>query len=119
MDPEYEIALNTAGVEVEDNVATVSGHQALNRMVRYWGFQTIPYFPHSFACEEALNFSEWWVDLMAEYDKEATEKCLELLDMPMTWSVSNGIIYVEHPLFIGAANGYYPEEKKTVCWNPQ
>ena len=119
LDPEYEIALNTEGVKVENSVATVSGNPMLNRLLRYWGFQIIPYFSHSFDCEGSIKFAEWWTALMMEHDEEATTKCLEILNMPMTWSVYNGIIYVEHTLFIGAANGYFPKEKKTVCWNPQ
>ena len=118
VDPEYEIALNTDGVEVENGVATVYGHPALNRMIRYWGFQLIPYFPHSFTCKESIKFADWWFDLMVEYDEEAAKKCHDVLNMPMTWSVWNGIIYVEHPLFVGAANGYYPAKKKTVVWAP-
>ena len=118
LDPEYEIALNTDGAKVENNVATVYGHAALNRMIRYWGFQLIPYFPHSFDCKESIKFADWWFNLMVEHDEETALKCHEILDMPMTWSVSNGIIYVDHPLFIGAANGYFPETKKTVVWSP-
>ena len=118
VDPEYEIALNTEGVEVENGVATVYGNPALNRMIRYWGFQLIPYFPYSFTCKESIKFADWWFDLMVEYDEEATKKCHEVLNMPMTWSVWNGIIFVEHPIFIGAANGYYPTKKKTVVWTP-
>lgn len=119
VDPEYEIALNTENVSVKDSVTTVYGHPALNRMIRYWGFQLIPYFPHSFDCKESIKFADWWFNLMAEYDEETAWKCHEILNMPMTWSVWNGIIYVEHPLFIGAANGYFPEKRKTVMWSPQ
>lgn len=116
LDPEYEVALNTKGVDVKDNIATISGYPQLNRLIRYWGFQLIPYFPHSFDCEESKKFSDWWFELMLEYDAEATQKCLEILRMPMMWSVWNGIIYVEHPLFTGAANGYFPARRKTVKW---
>ena len=42
----------------------------------------------------------------------------EDMDMPMEWSVWNGIIYIDHPLFVGAANGYYPTRKKVVKWFP-
>jgi len=109
LDPEYEIAQNTGGTEIR-------GDPALNRMIRYFGFNIIPFFPHSFNCYEASKFADWWGDLMYEYDEEATGKLYEALSMPMTWSLQNCIIYVEHPLFIGSANGYYTEKKKVVKW---
>jgi len=118
LDPEYEIALGTKGVEVTDGVAKVSGNPLLNRLLRYWGFQIIPFFSHSFDCEEAGKFASWWIELMRQYDDEAVTRCLEMLNMPMRWSVSNCIIYVDHPLFIGAANGYLPKKKKVVEWLP-
>lgn len=118
LDPEYEIALGTKNVEVADGVAKVSGNPVLNRLLRYWGFQIIPFFSHSFDCEEATKFASWWIEIMRQYDDEAVTSCLELLSLPMRWSVSNCIIYVDHPLFIGAANGYLSKEKKVVEWLP-
>lgn len=118
LDPEYEIALNSNHVKTEDGVIHAGGNPMLNRLIRYWGFQIIPFFPHSFTCLEAGVFANWWFNLMKEYDPQASMKCFDILNMYMTWSVWNGIIYVDHPLFIGAANGYFPTEKKTVVWSP-
>jgi len=120
LDPMYEAALNTESVEkVAPGHVKVAGEPRLNRLARYWGFNIIPFFPHSFDCEEAMKFSEWWVKLMREKDVEATDACLDMLSMPMKWSMKNCITYVEHPLFIGASNGYYVPEKRVVEWFPK
>lgn len=119
LDPMFETALNTDDHEVvSENHVKVSGSPYLNRLIRYWGFNLIPFFPHSFDCEKALNFAQTWHKLMKEYDEEASTACLEALDMPMVWSMSNGITTVEHPLFFGSANGYYRKDKITVEWFP-
>lgn len=117
LDPMVEIGLNTGGVEGDTQSIDVVGHPFLNRMIRYFGFNIIPFFPHSFDCEEALKFAKIWFDLMGEYDDEASEACLEILKMPLVWSLNSCIIYVEHPLFIGAANGYYTEKRKEIKWS--
>jgi hypothetical protein len=120
LDPMYETALNTSTVEkAGSGHVKVSGEPRLNRLIRYWGFNIIPFFPHSFECEEALKFSEWWIRLMRKKDRRATDACLEALNMPMTWSMKNGITYVEHPLFIGSSNGYYVPENRVVEWFPK
>lgn len=119
VDPMFEIAVNTKNSEItEDNKVRVSGHAYLNRLIRYWGFNIIPYFPHSFDCEESIEFAVKWFSLMREYDEEAADACAEILNMPMRWSLRNCIIYVEHPLFFGAANGYYTDRKLEVIWIP-
>jgi hypothetical protein len=119
LDPMYETAVATKGVEhVGKNHVKVAGHPSLNRLMRYWGFNVVPFFPHSFDCEDAVKFGEWWFKLMLEYDKEASEACMAILNMPMKWSLQNCITYVEHPLFMGSANGYYTDEPRVVEWFP-
>jgi len=119
LDPMYEMALNTESVEViSDTHVKVSGSPYLNRLIRYWGFNLIPFFPHSFDCEKSLGFAETWHKLMKEYDDEAAEACLAALNMPMVWSMSNCITTIEHPLFLGSANGYYRKDKIVVEWFP-
>ena len=115
----YEMAANTGGAEVDLNGVKVSGDPLLNRLCRYWGYNIIPFFPHSFDCKEAKKFAQTFYNLMYEYDEEAVMACLEVLSMPMTWSLNNCIIEVQHPLFWGAANGYHTKEKLTVQWFPQ
>ncbi len=115
----YEMALNTEGAEVDGNTVKVEGHPILNRLARYWGYNMIPFFPHSFDCDDAIIFARTFRDLMREYDQEATDACLEVLSMPMVWSMTNCITTVDHPLFWGSANGYYRPETVTVEWFPQ
>ena len=119
LDPMSEMALNTDGARVLDNGAIeVSGHPYLNRLIRYFGFNIVPFFPCSFKCQEAIGFAKTWFSLMREYDEEAADACLEAQSVPMVWSLKNCITYIEHPLFIGSANGYYTEQKKEVRWLP-
>ena len=120
LDPMFEMAENTSNVEhVNGNHVKVEGNPLLNRMCRYWGYNIVPHFPHSFDCEESITFAMKWYEIMREYDAEAVQACLEVLSMPMRWSMMNCIIEVEHPLFRGSANGYYRPEKITVEWYPK
>jgi len=120
LDPMHEVALNTESVEkIKAGHVKVSGSVLLNRLIRYWGFNLIPFFPHSFDCEEAITYGKWWFKLMQEHDQAAADACLSALSMPMVWSLQNCIIRVEHPLFSGSANGYYTSEKKVVEWFPE
>jgi hypothetical protein len=120
VDPMFEMALNTENHErVSKQKVKVSGNPLLNRLCRYWGYNIIPFFPHSFDCAEALKFADKFYGLMREYDEEAVEACYEVLSMPMMWTLNNCIIEVQHPLFWGSANGYYRPEKVTVEWFPE
>lgn len=120
LDPMYEMAENTENVEyVKRNHVKVMGSPLLNRLCRYWGYNIVPHFPHSFDCAPSKVFADKWYGLMREHDEEAAEACLAVLSMPMVWSMSNCIIEVQHPLFWGSANGYYREGKITVEWYPE
>lgn len=118
LDPMFEMAQNSQHEVVDTYHVKVSGNPRLNRLIRYWGFNIIPFFPCSFNCSDADKFAEWWFKLMKECDSEAAEACLEILNVPMLWSLSNCITVVEHPLFTGSANGYYTPEKRVVEWFP-
>lgn len=119
LDPMFETAMNTSNIEVvTPNEVKVGGHTYLNRLIRYFGFGVIPYFPHSFDCKPSIDFAVKWFNIMREYDEEAADACVCALNQPMTWSLNNCIIYVEHPLFIGSANGYYTSEERVVYWMP-
>lgn len=119
VDPMYETAENTPNSEMnEDGSVRAYGNPMFNRLIRYFGFQVIPYFTHSYDCEPSKEFAEKWWGIMHEYAPEASEQLLEILNMPMTWTLKNLIIYVEHPYFRAAANGYdFPEVRK-VYWDP-
>lgn len=119
VDPMYETALQTSNHKIlKEGEVEVHGHPYLNRLIRYFNFTIIPFFACSYECEEAIKFSETWFKLMKEKAPTACEKLLEVLDMPCTWSLNNLIIYVDHPLFRGAANGYQFPKKRVVHWKP-
>jgi len=119
LDPMYEMAENTVNHEVSKiNHIKVSGNPMLNRLARYWGLNIIPFFPHSFDCIKAGDFADTFFNLMRERDEEAADACLEMLSMPMKWSMLNAVTILEHPLFFGSANGYYRTEKVVVEWFP-
>lgn len=117
VDPMYETALNTDGAElVKRGEVRVWGNPIFNRLIRYWGFQCIPYFAHSYDCKESAKFADVFFGIMKEKAPDECEKLMEVLNMPMTWSVNNLIVEVQHPLFIGVVNGYYWPEKLTMHW---
>jgi hypothetical protein len=120
LDPMYEMAYNTSDSESGSTKYSikVSGNPMLNRLARYWGFNIIPFFPHSFDCAKAGDFADTFFNLMRERDQDAADACLEVLSMPMKWSMLNAVTTLEHPLFFGSANGYYLPEKVTVEWFP-
>jgi len=120
LDPMYETAENTKNATTkEENIIEVTGSPWLNRLIRYWGFNLIPFFPHSFDCPFAEIFAKKWWKLMEECDPEAAQACYEALNMPMVWSMNNCITTIDHPLFWGSANGYYRPDKVTVKWFPE
>jgi len=120
LDPMYEMAANTENHQaITQHHIQVTGVPLLNRLCRYWGFNIIPHFPHSFDCKESQRFADIFFKLMKDCDEEASNACKEVLNMPMKWSMKNCITIVDHPLFIGSANGYYTKEERTVEWFPQ
>jgi len=119
IDPLFEAAANTEGSERDGNTVTVTGHPWFNRFIRYFGFHVIPYFTHNLKCPESEKFAEIFHSLMMEHSPDAVEALDEALTMPVTWTLNNLIIEVDHPLFRGAVNGYYWPEKLTVKWSPE
>jgi len=101
MDLVYETAQNTKG----------ECSPFLNTTLRYFGLKIIPHFSCGFDCEESIKFAEEWYKLMIKKDEQAAEGLLEVLSMPVKWSLNNFIIDVDHKLFHGATNGYKSEYK--------
>ena len=120
MDPLFEIALNTEGhVMLDDDTVEVHGNPLLNRFSRYFGLCVAPFFLHSYKCPEAVKFCQGWYDIMHKHYPYESEKLLELLSMPVTWSHHNMITRIEHPLYKGATNGFDWDIKKVVKWFPE
>ncbi|MHC1624227.1 MAG: hypothetical protein ACXQTR_06545 [Candidatus Methanospirareceae archaeon] len=117
LDPCYEIALNTEGCDTDKNPVEVEGHPFLNQMLRYFGIRITPFFPCSFKCEEAVKVGETWFSLMKSLNDEVADEILELLKLPLTWSLHKAIIYIKTPLFRGVVNGYWCDRKKEFSWN--
>lgn len=116
-DPMWEIAENTEDMKkISENEIEVTGSPLLNRMARYFGFQVAPFFTHSYTCKEAIKFSESWFEIMADYYPYESDELIKLLSMPLKWSHNNMMIYVEHPLFRGASNGFDWDIPKTIKW---
>ena len=120
VDPMFETATNTPTHEVnEDGSVNAYGNPMFNRLLRYWAFQVIPYFTHSYDCEPSKEFADTWWKIMHEFAPEESELLLEVLNTKCTWSLNNMIIFVEHPLFRGCCNGYWYPEKRVVHWVPE
>lgn len=89
----------------------------LNIMIRYFGPRAIPFFPCSWSCKEAKKFADKFISLMSEEDERLTNLMLELLSMPLRWSLHKGVIQVDHLLFIGLANGFWYNKKVVKIWD--
>lgn len=118
-DPMFETAENTEGAElIGDNEIIVYGPPELNRLSKYFGMQLCPYFTCSFKCEGALKFAKEMYSIVHEAYPDESEALVEFLNMPVTWSLREGVTYVTHPLFRGATNGYWWDTERTVHWKP-
>jgi len=116
LDPCYETALNTLSHTVENDVVNVEGHPYLNQMLRYFGLRITPFFPCSFNCQEAIQVGEAWHLVMKCIDEDTTDKIMELLSQPLSWSLYKGIIEIKTPLFRGIVNGYSCDKRKELRW---
>ena len=117
VDPQYESALRTDVSVKSKNSVLVKGHPYTNQMLRYFGIRITPWFPCSFSCKESIKRGEQWFKVISDTNKELSKELYYLLDQPMKWSLLNAIIYVDHPVFYGMANGYWTGKKKEVMWN--
>lgn len=117
-DPMFELAVNTPGSEmITPSEVSVKGHPMLNRFARYFGLCVSPFFPHSLTCPDAIKFCNNWYKIMHKHAPYESERLLELLSMPLTWSHNNMIVRVDHPLFKAATNGFDWVEGKKVQWS--
>ena len=88
----------------------------LNVMLRYFGPRIIPFFPCSYTCRQARRVAEKFYGLLREYDEDLAETILEMLSMPMVWSMYKSVIQVTTPLFTGICNGYWEPQRINVYW---
>jgi Uncharacterized protein conserved in archaea len=115
-DPCYEAAVNTKDAILDKETVYVKGHPHLNTMLRYFGLKIIPFFPCSYKCSNAVEVSKLWLEVMESIDSEATLQLKYLLDQPLTWSLSNSIIYIKTPLMRAVVNGYTCNTRKDIIW---
>jgi len=116
-EPMFLLAQNTEGaVQVDNNTVEVTGNPLLNILPRAFGLRTCSFYPHSMLCDDAAKFCGHWVDIMMEYEPDATENLIEALNMPMEWSMHHGIVEVRTPLFRGATNGVFTDSKQVIRW---
>jgi len=116
LDPCYETALNTPEHTIENDVVSVEGNPCLNQMLRYFGLRIAPFFPCSFDCPEAIQVAKAWHLVMKCLDEDTTDKIVELLSQPLSWSLYKGIIEIKTPLFRGIVNGYSCDKRKELRW---
>lgn len=86
----------------------------LYQHLRYWGLRTIPWFPCSYNCEESSRLSKSWVDLMESIDEISTNKLIDILSQPCTWSNLYSQIIVKHPYFMGYATSYHTKKELSI-----
>lgn len=115
-DPCYESAVNTQDATVEKNTVHVAGHPYLNTMLRYFGMKVVPFFPCSYKCSNAVEVSKLWWEMLESLNEKVALRIEEMLNQPLTWSLSNSIIYIKTPVMRAVVNGYECNRRKEVVW---
>jgi len=119
-DPVFEAAEVAAGEKEENNgteIIHAKAHPYANPFLRYFGVRITSHLPCSTQCEETIRIGEKWIEAIRESDKEAAERAIEILSMPIKWSILHGIAQIETPLFFGITNTVFTERKKEVYLN--
>ena len=129
VDPMYEAAINTEGMEWEvhdwigmnhptdsgmEHTVKVDCHPYCNNMLRYFGIRITPHLTCSLKCEETIKWGEEWIEVMKQIDEEATDWAIELLSMPLTWNCYKGVAVIDTPIFRGVTNSDVTLVKKIV-----
>lgn len=118
-DPTFAIAVNTEGLSYHKNEVSTLGFPYLNIILRYFGVRIIPWLPCSFSCKEAYKKAKIWYKTMVKNDDATANVILRLLSQPVTWTIKEKTIFVNHPNFIGVlqAASYSPRPQK-ITWQP-
>ena len=82
-----------------------------------FGVRITSHLPCSIQCDDTIKIGEKWIEAIRELDEEAGEWAVEILSMPIKWSILKGIAQVETPLFFGITNSVFTEHKKEVYIN--
>lgn len=116
-EPMFLLAQNTEdSTLINENTVQISGHPYLNILLRAFGFRICSFYPHSMKCESAKDFCQHWFNIMKEYEPEATQQLLELLNEKMTWTMHHGIIEVHTSVFRGITNGVFLDKFQKIEW---
>jgi len=119
-DPVFEAAEIVATKKEKINgteIIHATAHPYANPFLRYFGVRITSHLPCTIQCEETKKIGEKWIQAMRELDEEAAKWAVEILSMPIKWSVLKGIVQVETPLFFGITNSIFTEHKKEVWLN--
>lgn len=85
-----------------------------NQLLRYWGLRVTSHLPHSFDCQETIDFGKKWIEVMRDIDEEGLEYLLEILDMPIRWDQYRGILEVTTPIFRGITTTGFTEDRYVI-----
>ena len=114
IDPMYEAAELTDGMQKKDDVVSVQTHPYCNNMLRYFGIRITPHLTCSMKCKKTIKWGKQWFEVMEEIDEEAAGWAKELLSMPLTWDCYKGIAIIDTPIFRGVTNSDGVLEHKIV-----
>lgn len=119
IDPLFEAAESVSDIETRNGTEIIhaTAHPYANPFLRYFGVRITSHLPCSVQCQETIKLGEKWIEAMRELDEKAAGWAVEILDMPIKWSILNGIAQVETPLFFGITNTVFTEHKKEVYLN--
>jgi len=124
IDPMFEAALNTEGVQVEDygngRKAIVECHPYCNNMLRYFGIRITPHLPHSLQCEKTIEMGHRWIEVMKDIDSKAADWAIEIMSMPLIWNCYKGVAVIDNDIFKAISNSDPTLQYKVVenrGWN--
>lgn len=117
-DPLYESAINTKNAKVlGDSVIVDDYSEYCNQYLRYFGLRITTHLPCNLKCSRSIEIGEVWLKLMHEIDYTATEWLIQILKLPIEWSILKGIAKINTPLFVGVCNTVFTAREKKVILN--
>lgn len=110
-----ENALSHPGNVREGNTIVLGEYsQLVLSVLRYLGVRITANIPCSPTCKQSHNNALAWLELGQQLKVDGVEELLDLLRMPMEWSVKNGIARILTPVFTLVTNSMWPTETHTV-----
>lgn len=118
-DPLFEAAESAGEKETNNGTEIIhaKAHPYANPFLRYFGVRITSHLPCSVQCKGTIKIGEEWIKAIRELDEDAAKWAIDILNMPIKWSILHCIAQIETPLFFGITNTMFTEHKKEVYLN--